>query len=145
MIPVEAREFLLYYAGAIALAVLWFYRTRPKRRGMILKLKGSNARPNVGGGQRENVIPIDGNNPPDKFSHIQPQGERPLNVVFNYNGHSWDAYEVLGLPAGSGPEKVGEAYRESLKKVDPGSKGFIEAAHRAIESQWKHFRAAGGE
>src|SRR5690349_4462282 len=25
---------------------------------------------------------------------------KSLNVMFNYNGHSWDAYEVLGVPAG---------------------------------------------
>ncbi len=24
-----------------------------------------------------------------------------LNVFFNYKGHSFDAYEVLGVPAGS--------------------------------------------
>lgn len=62
--------------------------------------------------------------------------ERSLNVVFNYNGHSWDAYEVLGLPAGSGRDRVREALAANLAKVDLSSRGFIEAAYRAIESQW---------
>lgn len=81
--------------------------------------------------------------PLEGFTHIEPPGERPLNVVFNFNGHSWDAYEVLGLPAGSAIEKVEIAYRESLLKMDPGSHPFLEAAYRAIQTQWKMYRAAG--
>ncbi len=81
-------------------------------------------------------------NGPERFSHIQPTGERPLNVMFNYNGHSWDAYEVLGLPAGSSLEKVDEAYSQALKKADVASRGFLTAAHAAIETQWNGFKKA---
>jgi hypothetical protein len=93
-----------------------FFRTRRKQTGMRLKL--------------------------DRLSRIQPPGERPLNIVFNYNGHSWDAYEVLGLPAGSAPEKVEEAYRESLKNPDAGNKAFCEAAYQAIRAGWDGFKQA---
>jgi hypothetical protein len=57
-----------------------------------------------------------------------------LNVVFMYNGHTWDAYEVLGVPAGSKIEAVKEAYLQALLKVDGESRAFIEAAYRAIVS-----------
>lgn len=60
--------------------------------------------------------------------------ERPLNVVFNYNGHSWDAYEVLGLPAGSSLERVDEAYKTNIEAVDAGSRPFLDAAYAAIKA-----------
>lgn len=63
-----------------------------------------------------------------------PPGERSLNVVFNYNGETWDAYEVLGLPAGSGIDSVDYALKEMIERVDISSKPFIEAAARAIRN-----------
>lgn len=138
----------MYYAGFIALAILWFYRSGRKRRGMRLRLKGGERPPGLAESEQENVISINGHGVrpgPEKFSHIEARGERPLNVVFNYNGHSWDAYEVLGLPAGSSPEKVDQAFRESLASVDIGSRSFIEAAYRAIQLEWRIFKASGGD
>jgi hypothetical protein len=147
LIPLEARDILLYYGGAIVLGLLLFMSVGRRRKGMRLRLRGGHGKPHsVEPAQQENLFHIKGSQAqsPQKFSHIQPPGERPLNVVFNYNGHSWDAYEVLGLPAGSSPEKVELAYREALKKVDRGSKHFLEAAFRAIQTEWKIFKAAGG-
>ncbi len=64
-------------------------------------------------------------------------GERSINVVFNYNGHSWDAYEVLGVPAGSSFAVVEAAYREGMARVESSSKPFIEAAFKAIQGSAK--------
>ncbi|MGZ3721897.1 MAG: hypothetical protein ACXVA9_03130 [Bdellovibrionales bacterium] len=145
MIPAEARDILLYYGGALGVGLLIFMSVGRKRKGMRLKLKGS-VHQRVSETPHEKVFNISGPQAQpqtlEKFSHIQPGGERPLNVVFNYNGHSWDAYEVLGLPAGSSPEKVDEAYRSSIKTVDAGSRSFLEAAYRAIQTEWKMFKAA---
>ena len=65
--------------------------------------------------------------------------ERTLNVFFNYNGHSWDAYEVLGIPAGSSREATEEAYRIALGKVDEESRVFIDCAFKAIvvQNNWQ--------
>jgi len=142
LIPAEARDILGYYGAALGVGLIIFLAAGRKRKGMRLKLKGST-KSSMNPSQFENVINIKGAQSPEKFSHIQSSGERPLNVVFNYNGHSWDAYEVLGLPAGSGPEKVEQAYREALKTVDAGSRSFLEAAYRAIQAEWKSYRAAG--
>lgn len=57
---------------------------------------------------------------------------RSLNVIFNYNGHSWDAYEVLGIPAGSPIDKVNEAYQSSLNLVDQESRVFVDTAYQSI-------------
>jgi len=58
---------------------------------------------------------------------------KSLNVIFNYNGHSWDAYEVLGVPAGAPPAMVKQAFEQALKANDPASHEFLKAALYAIE------------
>jgi preprotein translocase subunit Sec63 len=59
--------------------------------------------------------------------------EKSLNAVFNWNGHSWDAYEILGVPAGSSAEAVDQAFREACTKADAESLPFLEAARAAIQ------------
>lgn len=55
-----------------------------------------------------------------------------LNVMFNYNGHSWDAYEVLGVPAGASLKLVTEAYQAAIRRSDKESMEFLETAYKAI-------------
>lgn len=62
-------------------------------------------------------------------------GERSLNAVFNYNGHNFDAYEVLGLPAGARQAQVDEAYRRELAKSSEQSRDFIETAYRTLRGR----------
>lgn len=57
---------------------------------------------------------------------------RELNVIFQYNGHDFDAHEVLGVPAGAGRQTVEKAYQELRKKSDSDSHEFIDTAYRAI-------------
>jgi len=62
----------------------------------------------------------------------------PLNVFFNYNGHSFDAYEVLGAPAGSTPEEIQNAYQKTLATAtDPTSREFYKVALEAIQNASK--------
>lgn len=55
-----------------------------------------------------------------------------LNVMFNYNGHSWDAHEVLGVPAGASIKSVTDAYQAELRRCDKASIEFLETAYKAI-------------
>lgn len=55
-----------------------------------------------------------------------------LNVMFNYNGHSWDAYEVLGVPAGASLRIVTEAYQVAVQRSAKESMEFLETAYSAI-------------
>lgn len=65
-----------------------------------------------------------------------PSGtSKDLNILFNYNGHSWDAYEVLGLPAGASLVDVTKAYQGMLKTADPESHEFLETAFKSILSR----------
>lgn len=58
--------------------------------------------------------------------------EKNLNVIFMFNSHSFDAFEVLGLPAGSSHLAVEAAYARLKKTVDPKQAEFIHAAYSAI-------------
>lgn len=42
-----------------------------------------------------------------------------LNVMFMYNGHSFDAFEVLGIPAGSSYQAAQKAFEELMQNTDP--------------------------
>jgi hypothetical protein len=57
---------------------------------------------------------------------------KSLNVIFMFNGHNFDAFEVLGLPAGAKPEAVRKAYELMRKQTTKDSQEFIEAAYQAI-------------
>lgn len=144
-LPLKPGEFMLYYAAGLLVAIAIFMRRRP-RKGMRLRLRGSSRADHVAEGNTHGEGPdaLHGRQGPENFSRIRPQGERPLNVMFNYNGHSWDAYEVLGLPAGSSPENVDTAYKEGMEKVDAASRPFLEAAYQAIKTQWDTYQKAGG-
>lgn len=58
--------------------------------------------------------------------------EKSLNILFNYNGHSWDAFEVLGVPAGAPKAMVDEAYKREMARASESGRDFIDSAYQAI-------------
>ncbi len=58
-------------------------------------------------------------------------------VYFNFNGHSWEAYETLGLTPGASMDEVKKAYQHELSMVDSSSQVFITTAFEAILSKAK--------
>lgn len=125
---------MLYYAGGTILVLLLLFWKRP-RRGMRLRLKGRS-----GGRGHYRELGLNGKISPDMVleksgaAGSSASGERSINVVFNYNGHSWDAYEVLGVPAGSSFEVVEAAYKDGLSRMEGTSRPFVEAAFQAIKA-----------
>lgn len=80
-----------------------------------------------------------------KQSLLEPESEAPkesanrgrqttkdLSIFFMYNGHDWEAHEVLGIPQGASVEVATKAYQIELKKSHPSSYEFLESAHCAI-------------
>lgn len=59
---------------------------------------------------------------------------RQLTIYFQFNGHDFESYEVLGLPAGSSFETVEKTFRELLKKEAEDSHEFYRKAFEAIRS-----------
>lgn len=66
-----------------------------------------------------------------KLEDQESQPSRQLNVFFNWNGHTWDAYEVLGVPAGASRDSVVQAFHQARIK-SPDSIAFLQAATDAI-------------
>jgi preprotein translocase subunit Sec63 len=62
---------------------------------------------------------------------------KTLNVLFMYNGHSFDAHEILGIPAGASLKMVEEAYAKLIRTVKPDSREFVEAAYRVLRTELK--------
>ena len=49
-----------------------------------------------------------------------------------YNGHDWEAHEILGIPQGASVDVATKAYQSQLKTADPSSYEFLESAYNAI-------------
>lgn len=61
-----------------------------------------------------------------------PAGEKSLNVMFMYNGHNFDAYEVLGAPAGASVEMAQKYFQQCLARKG-SDREFLETALTAIK------------
>lgn len=57
---------------------------------------------------------------------------RELNIIFQYNGHDFDAYEVLGVPAGSSIDEVRRAHERALKTSDVEAKEMLDMALESV-------------
>ena len=64
--------------------------------------------------------------------HVIDDSVKDLNILFNWNGHTWDAYEVLDIPAGSSRVDVQKAFELLKIEVDEESLPFVTAAYHAI-------------
>ncbi len=75
----------------------------------------------------------DADTAPGRAPRENPTPEvRALNVFFNWNGHTWDAYEVLGVPAGLSPESARAAFERAAALADAETVPFLKAAFDAI-------------
>ncbi|NCN95240.1 MAG: hypothetical protein GW917_00790 [Bdellovibrionales bacterium] len=124
----------LWAQGALILFGLAFLLWKPKRRrGLLLKFdtsqKGSQNKPQL----KKNSEPEGSLLPFEP----RPPKERNLQVHFNYNGHTFEAYETLGIPPGASIKTVAEAFEEQQKRMDPQSRAFLEAAYQALNSTLK--------
>jgi hypothetical protein len=60
---------------------------------------------------------------------LEPEDSgRSLNAFFNWNGHTWDAYEVLGIPGGSSVESARIAHDRAAALADAETLPFLKAA-----------------
>ena len=122
--------------GGFLILAFWFGRSRIKAPARLKLRGGGTATSAMGFGSQHSqnltpmVISAEALKASTEFSPIK---QKSLNVIFMYNGHSWDAYEVLGIPAGSRLEAVREAYKKALANTEPASLPFIECALKAIE------------
>lgn len=72
-----------------------------------------------------------------KLLHSSVDTNMEASSLFNYNGHTWDAYEVLGIPAGSSLEVIKEAFEKALRRSDVSSHTFFKLALTAVLAEMK--------
>lgn len=127
----SSQSFLWINLGfALALAGLFLVgRVRIREPSRLRLYRQSGQSSNELGTKRQGSPSTGGLRPTSNETSF---GVKDLNVIFIYNGHSFDAHEVLGVPAGASLERVREAYFVSLQNSSPESREFIELAFRSI-------------
>jgi hypothetical protein len=74
--------------------------------------------------------------PPVKISSAKIEVQEPVRkkeiVYFVYNGHEWEAHEVLGLESGVTLHEATQHYQNLIKTSDPSTFEFYDAAFAAI-------------
>jgi hypothetical protein len=66
----------------------------------------------------------------DKVVEAGPPPE--ISRQFMYNGHAWDACEVLGVSDDCNADELKLALEKSLKEVDDESQSFFEHAYETL-------------
>lgn len=126
----NSQDFLtlnLIVAGGFA---LWYFVSRGGAKSPSrLNLKAEDSAPVLMEASLEHTLPE-----PAELVEAR-QSQHSLNVLFNYNGHTWDAYEVLGVPAGAQLRMVSDAYESLVRRSSPESREFLETAYKAITSR----------
>ncbi len=125
-----SRHFIVLNAVVVTLLVISFLRMRRSSNQTSIRFRNSRDQYS----NKEVVVKrsvLDENDPRLK----NPNAPKDLNVMFNYNGHSWDAYEVLDVPAGSSFENCFLAFEKMTRGMDDESKTFMLAALEVIRLQ----------
>lgn len=126
----NAEKFLILNGALLVIVIVYMVWIRPAK-GVRLRFQTRSKTPPAKKVYDKEFM--------SKLEHVdRVPFEKHLNVIFTYNGHEWDAYEVLGLPAGSSPQSVDEAYQKMRATVADDSKHFIDAAYRAIQQKPSH-------
>ena len=123
----QIQNFLLFNGFVVLLLVGYMVFWRPRKNTSRLKL-GQQAPKLDYQVSKQNYQP----RPRPKF---EAQNVRQLNVIFQFNGHDFDAYETLGVPAGSSIETVEAAYRELIASSSEDTHEFYKKAFESIRSK----------
>jgi DnaJ-domain-containing protein 1 len=105
---------LLLIFVTVALVLYMLYRPRPRQTpfkfGRVLRQTESQS----------------------KLSGFSENNVRELNVIFQFNGHDFDAHEVLGLAAGAAKADVDKAFLRALEEHGQDNEEIIKLAYNAI-------------
>ena len=111
----SAPKYLIFNAIVVTLVIAFFLHSKNK--------KPKPSKLNLRKGQFTPVKDVDINN------------EKELNVYFMHNGYMWDAYDIVGVPAGAPMSDVEMAYIKSRTRIDDESKEILEMAYSAIHEK----------
>jgi hypothetical protein len=122
---VDSQLFFFINVAFGGFFLVWFWIGRKNRGVMPTRLKLRNP-------QTQNTLVMSNSEKKSSTADEAIKNAKKLNVLFLYNGHDWDAHEVLGVPAGAGLSLVTERYQQLIKQADQGQIEFYQAAYQAI-------------
>lgn len=67
--------------------------------------------------------------------------QKSLSCLFIYNGHDWNAYDVLGIKTPVTLPELTERYQNLVKTSDPAQIDFYEVAYKALLQEITQKRA----
>ncbi|MEM7647450.1 MAG: hypothetical protein AAF203_11110, partial [Pseudomonadota bacterium] len=109
-------SFLILNTVIVTFLALYFYRGKSKRpQPTKLNMRKTKFQP--------------------VSKEVDINDEEELNVYFMHNGYLWDAYDIIGVPAGSPLSDVEMAYLKSRMRIDEESKEILEMAYNAIHQK----------
>lgn len=121
----NSQDFLILNLIVAGCFILWYLLSRGGAKAPSrLNLKAQDSGPVLMEASLENALAV-----PEVCEPVS------MNILFNYNGHTWDAYEVLGVPAGAQLRMVTDAYQDLVQRSSPESREFLETAYKAITSR----------
>jgi len=127
---INSQLLLFLNLGFGILLVLYFVLGRPKaKQPTKLNMRGKES-----GEKTMQVLE------PENLKPARAEESRSLSVIFMYNGHDWEAHDVLGVPQGASMHEVTKVYQELVKKTDSRSLQFYEHAYNAISIRHRKHR-----
>lgn len=130
------QEFFYFQIGVALFLVILFVTIKKKAPPPTpLDLKEESHRHSLAAVDTKPAAPNPYRNYKKPIASVPVRKAKELNVMFMYNSHSWDAYEVLGIPAGSSLEEVQRAYIKMVEQSKPESVEFLTTAFEAIKKK----------
>jgi hypothetical protein len=116
----------LYLNGFVVLVLVAYLFWRPKRSPSRLKLRQTEIRNKLESSSSDCF-----KNAPEN----EVRTERQLTIIFQFNGHDFEAYEVLGLAAGSSLDTVEKCYQGLISRESSDTHEFFRMAYNAIKGK----------
>lgn len=126
--------FILNFILLVGFVGLFFWGQQGAKSPSSLKLTSVNNSKKVQ--ETRSIFPPGGG--AETLGEIHSTNLKDINPMFIYNGHTWDAYEVLGIIPGSSMETIREAFDRSIQKSDTSSHEFLKVALTTILSEMKN-------
>jgi len=114
-----SQTLLVCWALIVILLGFSFFRlSRRRRRPSKLNMKAGNA----------SLQPAP--------AGLDPQDATTLDCWFNYNGHLWEAHEVLGVPAGASFGEIQKAHQDLVAEMGLSSRALLDYALKSLEKKY---------
>lgn len=127
----DRQTFLYINFALVVIFIFYFFFLRPKERKPTQLNFRSQHEPNkkspaIENAKRTEIVFDKPSHEPIKTPVKFLKEEKNLSVYFMFNGHEWEAHEVLGIPAGSKMPEITATYQHLIKTSDASTFDFYE-------------------